>query len=100
MLTCFSRETPQLTLSDATDRGYIVVSDELEYGATSIACPLVLPGIGVIGAINSSAASSRVDSSIFAESWLPHLLAATSPIDGCDAYKSIEAARRLREQHG
>lgn len=51
----------------ARSQGYAIVSDELDYGVTSIACPVVVPGFGVIGAINSSAATGQVDLATFAE---------------------------------
>lgn len=51
----------------ARHQGYAVVSDELDYGVTSIACPVIVPGYGVIGAINSSAATGQVDLATFAD---------------------------------
>jgi len=51
----------------ARRQGYAVVSDELDYGVTSIACPVIVPGYGVIGAINSSAATGQVDLATFAD---------------------------------
>lgn len=52
---------------EARRQGYAVVSDELDYGVTSIACPVIVPGFGVIGAINSSAATGQVDLTTFAD---------------------------------
>ena len=57
----------------AREVGYAFVSDELDYGITSIATPIMLPGGGVIGAINISAATVKVDLSTFAENRLPLL---------------------------
>ncbi len=59
----------------ARHQGYAMVSDELDYGITSIAAPIVVPGRGPVGAVNSSAATTRIDVNSFAESRLPSLLA-------------------------
>ncbi|WP_050759489.1 IclR family transcriptional regulator domain-containing protein, partial [Luminiphilus syltensis] len=48
-------------ITKAQVNGYAVVSDELDYGITSIACPVVLSGGRVVGAVNCSAATGRVD---------------------------------------
>lgn len=58
----------------AKAEGFAVVSDELEYGITSIACPVVLGGYGVVGAINSSGSTGRLDISRFEDTRVPHLL--------------------------
>ncbi len=47
--------------------GYATVSDELDYGITSLAVPVIMPGRGVVGAVNSSAQTQRVDLATFAE---------------------------------
>ena len=60
-------------IQEAAEQGYAIVSDELDYGITSIACPIVLPGHGVVGAINSSASTGSVDLDTFADSRLPAL---------------------------
>lgn len=56
------------------DDGWIVVSDELDYGVTSIAVPITIAGVGTVGAINSSAATTKVNLKTFAEERLPALL--------------------------
>jgi len=58
---------------EARERGYAIVSDELDYGITSIACPIVLPGYGVVGAVNCSSSTASVEPENFAASRLPHL---------------------------
>lgn len=55
--------------------GYAVVSDELDYGITSVACPVVLPGRGVVGAINCSSSTGKVDLETFIATRVPHLMA-------------------------
>lgn len=50
----------------AAKLGYAFISDELDYGITSIAAPLVLPGKGTIGAVNISAATAKIDLETFA----------------------------------
>ncbi|MDC6459009.1 IclR family transcriptional regulator C-terminal domain-containing protein [Luminiphilus sp.] len=57
-------------------RGYALVSDELDYGITSMAAPVSISGQGVVGAINSSAQTQRVDFSTFADQRWPLLDAA------------------------
>jgi len=47
--------------------GYATISDELDYGITSLAVPVIMPGRGVVGAVNSSAQTQRVDLARFAE---------------------------------
>mgnify|MGYP000075800764 CR=1 FL=1 len=59
----------------ARTRGFSLVSDELDYGVTSIACPVCVPGYGIVGAINSSASTGSVALDTFASSRLPALLA-------------------------
>ena len=51
----------------AASRGYAMISDELDYGITSLAAPVVVPGRGVVGAVNSSAQTQRVDINTFAD---------------------------------
>ena len=50
---------------DARQRGYAFISDELEYGITSLALPVKVPGYGVVGAINSSATTNQIDTGLF-----------------------------------
>ena len=38
-----------------------MISDELDYGITSLAVPVIVPGRGIVGAVNSSAQTQRVD---------------------------------------
>lgn len=45
----------------AREQGFSLISDELEYGITSVAVPVKVDNYGVVGAINSSATTSRVD---------------------------------------
>ena len=40
---------------EARQAGYAMISDELEYGITSVAVPVTVAGYGVVGAVNSSA---------------------------------------------
>ena len=47
--------------------GYATISDELDYGITSLAVPVIMLGRGVVGAVNSSAQTQRVDLTTFAE---------------------------------
>ena len=51
----------------ARQQGYAMISDELEYGITSLAVPVTVPGYGVVGAVNSSATTNRVDMDSFAD---------------------------------
>ena len=44
-----------------------MISDELEYGITSLAVPVTVPGYGVVGAVNSSATTNRVDMEPFVD---------------------------------
>ncbi len=67
-------------LISARGNGYAVTSDELDYGITSIACPIILASGQVAGAINCSAATSRVDESTFTTSRLEPLLHARDDI--------------------
>ena len=43
-----------------------MISDELDYGITSLAVPVTVPGRGIVGAVNSSAQTQRVDLDSFA----------------------------------
>ena len=45
----------------ARQQGYAFISDELEYGITSLAVPITVPDYGIVGAINSSATTSQID---------------------------------------
>lgn len=54
-------------LQRGRELGYCSVSDELDYGVTSIAVPVRVPGVGVVGAINCSAATSRVRADTFVD---------------------------------
>lgn len=56
-----------VAIKDARERGYAFISDELEYGITSLALPVTVPDYGVIGAINSSATTSQIDIHQFVE---------------------------------
>lgn len=60
-------------LQDARVQGWCSVSDELDYGVTSIAVPIVVPGVGTVGSINCSAATSRVAQESFVDERLPVL---------------------------
>ena len=51
----------------ARQQGYAMISDELEYGITSLAVPVTVPGYGVVGAVNSSATTNRVNMSTFVQ---------------------------------
>ena len=55
------------------ESGWWSVSDELDYGVTSIAVPIRVPGVGTVGAINCSSATSRVDLANFVSDRLPTL---------------------------
>lgn len=55
------------------EQGWCSVSDELDYGVTSIAIPIRVPGVGTVGAINCSAATSRIDLATFAMDRYPIL---------------------------
>jgi IclR family pca regulon transcriptional regulator len=61
-------------------QGYAVVSDELDYGVTSIAVPVVIPGYGVVGAVNSSGSTGQVDLENLAETRLTDLRNAAQTI--------------------
>jgi len=67
-------------ITEARKLGYALISDELEYGITSLAVPVTVPGYGVVGAINSSAATSRVDMTLFVEERLDAVYAAAEKI--------------------
>ncbi len=41
--------------------GYALISDELDYGITSLAVPIIIPRRGIVGAVNSSAQTQRID---------------------------------------
>ena len=58
---------------DARQRGYAFISDELEYGITSLALPVKVPGYGVVGAINSSATTNQIDTGLFARDRLDEM---------------------------
>ena len=52
---------------EARQAGYAMISDELEYGITSVAVPVTVAGYGVVGAVNSSATTNRVDMATFVD---------------------------------
>ena len=58
---------------NAASLGYAFISDELDYGITSIAAPVVLPGMGAVGAVNISAATAKIDLDTFAKQRFPLL---------------------------
>jgi IclR family transcriptional regulator, pca regulon regulatory protein len=60
-------------IMQAKTQGFAVVSDELDYGVTSIACPVVIPGHGIVGALNSSSSTNLVEIDRFTESQAPLL---------------------------
>ena len=51
----------------ARRQGYAMISDELEYGITSLAVPVTVAGHGVVGAVNSSATTNRVNMETFVD---------------------------------
>jgi len=50
---------------EARTIGFSMVSDQLDYGITSIACPVVIPSFGAIGAINCSSSTGKVDTNTY-----------------------------------
>lgn len=60
-------------LLDVRAKGWCSVSDELDYGVTSIAVPIFVPGVGTVGAINCSGVTSRIAPESFVEERLPVL---------------------------
>lgn len=58
----------------ARDDGVAMVSDQLDYGITSIACPVVVSNFGVVGAINCSSSTGKVDLASFPATRAPALL--------------------------
>lgn len=63
-------------IREAGRRGYCVVSDELDYGITSLAATVSVPGRGVVGAVNSSAQTQRVNPASFGSKRWPFVEAA------------------------
>lgn len=82
-------------IQHARHQGYAMVSDELDYGITSIAAPIVIPGRGPVGAVNSSAATTRIDVKNFAESRLPSLLAVRDSLTA-ELSRSPELVRAIQ----
>jgi IclR family pca regulon transcriptional regulator len=64
----------------ARSQGFAMISDELEYGITSLAVPVTVPGYGVVGAVNNSATTSSVDMDQFIEERLAAVQATASKI--------------------
>ena len=64
--TKVSPEDLQVAIGDADRQGFCMISDELDYGITSLAVPVIVPGRGIVGAVNSSAQTQRVDLDSFA----------------------------------
>jgi IclR family pca regulon transcriptional regulator len=60
-------------IKQARSDGFAVVSDQLDYGITSIATPVVLPNFGVVGAINCSSSTGKVDLNSYPASRSPAL---------------------------
>ncbi|MGA0433884.1 MAG: IclR family transcriptional regulator domain-containing protein [Luminiphilus sp.] len=61
------------TILAAREQGYAFISDELEYGITSLAVPVHVSGYGVVGAVNSSATTSQIDVAEFVQERLDEL---------------------------
>lgn len=61
------------TILAARQQGYAFISDELEYGITSLAVPVHVSGYGVVGAVNSSATTSQIDVAEFVQERLDEL---------------------------
>jgi IclR family pca regulon transcriptional regulator len=69
-----------LSITGARQEGYAFISDELEYGITSLALPIAVPDYGVVGAINSSATTSQIDVDRFVEERLGEMQFAAEKI--------------------
>jgi IclR family pca regulon transcriptional regulator len=67
-------------LKDARSRGYATIVDELFYGVTSLAVPIVIPGGRVIAALNTSGYSGQITPDHLAAERLPVLRTAAREI--------------------
>ncbi len=69
-------------LAEARANGFAAIRDELDYGITSVAVPIVDAREGVIAAINCSAHSGRMSKEELVETRLPLLRAVAASIAG------------------
>ena len=64
--TKVSPEDLYRAIGNVDRQGFCMISDELDYGITSLAVPVIVPGRGIVGAVNSSAQTQRVNLDYFA----------------------------------
>jgi IclR family pca regulon transcriptional regulator len=91
-------------LAEARANGFAAIRDELDYGITSVAVPIVDQREGVIAAINCSAHSGRTTREELVATRLPLLRQAAASIAGelrhCPALAHSIASRARADLHG